>query len=67
VEIPVSQARDQIGELLSRVRYGGERITLMRRGRPIAVLVSPADLELLEQLGASREPAGAAARDGAGL
>lgn len=50
MNMPVSQARDELADLINRVRYGQERITLIRRGRPVAAIISAADLELLEQL-----------------
>jgi prevent-host-death family protein len=48
--IPVSAAREQLAELVNRVAYRGERITLGRRGKKIAAIVSAEDLELLEAL-----------------
>ena len=45
-----SEARTEWGDLLSRVGYGGERISIERRGKPVAVLVSPEDAELLEAI-----------------
>ena len=45
-----TQARDQLSDLLNRVAYGGERIHIERRGKVVAVLVSPTDLALLEEL-----------------
>jgi prevent-host-death family protein len=45
-----SDARTEWAEMLNRVGYGGERITIERRGRPVAVLVSPEDAELLEAI-----------------
>ena len=45
-----TQARDHLSDLLNRVAYGGERIHIERRGKVVAVLVSPADLVLLEEL-----------------
>lgn len=48
--IPTVNARDQLADILNRVAYGGERITLTRRGKPVAAIVSVDDLELLEVL-----------------
>lgn len=53
-EIPVTQARAELAELVNRVAYSGERVVLTRHGRPLAALVSGADLELLEALGDQR-------------
>lgn len=47
-EIPVTQARADLAELINRVVYGGERVVVTRHGRPLAALVSAADLERLE-------------------
>ena len=45
-----SKARDTFSDTLNRVAYGGTRIMLHRRGKPIAALVSVEDLELLEEM-----------------
>ena len=47
-EVPVTQARSELADLVNRVVYGGERVVLTRHGRPVAALVAAADLELLE-------------------
>lgn len=47
--IPVSEARDQISEILNRVAYRGERIVLHRRGKELAALIPMADLQILMQ------------------
>lgn len=49
-EIPVTQARADLAELINRVVYGGERVVVTRHGRPLVALVSAADLALLEEL-----------------
>ncbi len=38
-EVPVSEARSQLSELVNRVRYGGDHIVLTRHGRGVAALV----------------------------
>ncbi|BBC38253.1 Antitoxin [Streptomyces graminofaciens] len=53
-EIPVTQARAELADLINRVVYGGERVVVTRHGKPLVALVSAADLERLEELG---EPA----------
>lgn len=40
----VAEAKKHFSELLSRVAYGGERITIAKRGKPLAILV-PSSLE----------------------
>jgi prevent-host-death family protein len=52
-EVPVTQARAELAELVSQVGYRGERIVLTRHGRALAALVPMEDLEALE-----RPPAG---------
>ncbi|MGC9544613.1 type II toxin-antitoxin system Phd/YefM family antitoxin [Streptomyces sp. UG1] len=54
-EIPVTQARAELAELINRVVYGGERVVVTRHGKPLVALVSASDLERLEKLGASAE------------
>jgi prevent-host-death family protein len=53
-EVPVTQARDELADLINRVAYGHERIILTRHSRPVACLVPPEDLALLEQQGQER-------------
>ncbi|MEU3353932.1 type II toxin-antitoxin system Phd/YefM family antitoxin [Streptomyces sp. NPDC037389] len=55
-EIPVTQARAELADLINRVVYGGERVVVTRHGKPLVALVSADDLRRLEE-----EPAGAAA------
>jgi prevent-host-death family protein len=45
--IPVSEAREQLADLVNRAAYRRERITLGRHGKKIAAIVSAEDLELL--------------------
>jgi prevent-host-death family protein len=47
-EIGVTEARDQLGELVNRVAYGEERVVLTRHGRAVAALVPIAVLHDLE-------------------
>ncbi|MFJ3307703.1 type II toxin-antitoxin system Phd/YefM family antitoxin [Streptomyces sp. NPDC086549] len=54
-EIPVTQARAELADLINRVVYGGERVVVTRHGKPLVALVSAADLERLEEL---QEPEG---------
>jgi prevent-host-death family protein len=57
-QLPVTQARGELSDLVSRVAFSGERISLTRHGKPIAALVSAADLARLEALDAAEERAG---------
>ncbi|GGY54624.1 type II toxin-antitoxin system Phd/YefM family antitoxin [Streptomyces xanthochromogenes] len=54
-EIPVTQARAELAELINRVVYGGERVVVTRHGKPLVALVSAADLEKLEAEGQEEE------------
>ncbi|MFD7320317.1 type II toxin-antitoxin system Phd/YefM family antitoxin [Streptomyces sp. NPDC059875] len=47
-EIPVTQARAELADLINRVVYGNERVVVTRHGKPLVALVSAADLEKLE-------------------
>ena len=40
-EVSVAEAKKHFSELLGRVAYGGERIVISKRGRPMAILVPP--------------------------
>ncbi|MBY8842607.1 MULTISPECIES: type II toxin-antitoxin system Phd/YefM family antitoxin [unclassified Streptomyces] len=51
-EIPVTQARAELADLINRVVYGGERVVVTRHGKPLVALVSAADLERLDALDA---------------
>ena len=45
LKVSVTDARGQLADLVNRVAYTGEQVTLTRHGRPMAVLVSVADAE----------------------
>ena len=47
-EVTAKDAKGQLGELLSRVGFGNERIAITRHGKRIAALVSAADLDSLD-------------------
>jgi prevent-host-death family protein len=50
VSINLTEAKQNLGEMVNRVAYGGERIMLLARGKPRAALVSVEDLQRLESL-----------------
>jgi prevent-host-death family protein len=54
-EIPVTQARAELADLINRVVYGAERVVVTRHGRPLVALVPEADLKRLEELDAAEE------------
>jgi prevent-host-death family protein len=47
--IPFTQAKAHLSELIDRTSREHERFVVTRNGRPAAVLVSPEDLESLEE------------------
>lgn len=46
--LPLADIKARLSEIVDRVQSRHERITLTRNGRPAAVLISPEDLEALE-------------------
>ncbi|HSP06038.1 MAG TPA: type II toxin-antitoxin system Phd/YefM family antitoxin [Acidobacteriota bacterium] len=40
-EISIAEAKARFSELVNRAAYGGERIVITKRGKPIAVLSAP--------------------------
>ncbi|HWC15351.1 MAG TPA: type II toxin-antitoxin system Phd/YefM family antitoxin [Actinomycetota bacterium] len=46
--LPLAEIKARLSEIVERVATRHERITLTRNGRPAAVLISPDDLEALE-------------------
>lgn len=56
-EIPVTQARAELADLINRVVYGGERVVVTRHGKPLVALVSADDLRRLDETPELAEPA----------
>ena len=48
-EITVSEARDQLSDLVNKTAFGKQRFVLLRRGKKVAALVSLEDFENLER------------------
>jgi prevent-host-death family protein len=48
--LSIAEARNSLADAINRVSYGGERVVFARRGKPVAVLVSPEDLSLLQRI-----------------
>jgi antitoxin YefM len=46
---PLRTVRDRLSEFVDRVHREHERVTITRNGTPAAVMLSPADLESLEE------------------
>ena len=47
--LPLSDARSALSAIVERVQATHERVTITRNGRPAAVLISPEDLDALEE------------------
>ena len=47
--LPLAEIKARLSEIVDRVESRHERIVLTRHGRPAAVLISPDDLEALEE------------------
>jgi len=50
MKLGIAEIRNNLADALNRVIYAGERITLERRGKPAAAIVSLEDLALLEAI-----------------
>ncbi len=48
--VPITEARDVLGQLVGRVQHGHERIVLTRHGKPAAAIVPIDDHQTLERL-----------------
>ena len=46
--LPLAEIKAHLSEVVDRIQREHQRITLTRNGRPAAVLLSPEDLEALE-------------------
>lgn len=46
--LPLAEIKARLSEIVDRVEGQHQRVTLTRNGRPAAVLVSPSDLQALE-------------------
>jgi prevent-host-death family protein len=50
-EVSVAEAKKHLSDLLGRVAYRGERITISKRGKPMAVLIPATEIASEEHLG----------------
>ena len=46
----VSQARENLSDLLGKVQHGGEDITIVKHGKPVAVMISVEAMAYYEAL-----------------
>ena len=49
-KVTASATRQNFSDIVNRAAYGGERIIVHRRKKPVAAVVPIADLELLEKM-----------------
>lgn len=47
--LPLSEVKAKLSEVVEEVRATHERVTVTRNGRPVAVMLSTADLEAIEE------------------
>ena len=48
--LTVSEARDRLADVIGQVQFGGERVMISKRGKPVAVVVSVADAAFLDEM-----------------
>ncbi len=48
--IAVTNARNSFSDIINKVSYGKERISLTRQNKPVAYIISVEDMELLERI-----------------
>lgn len=48
--VTVAEARRNLSQLITTVGFGGKRVLLERHGKPVAAVISVADLRRLEEL-----------------
>jgi prevent-host-death family protein len=48
--VSISDAREAFADLVNRAAYGGERVLVSRRGKPIAAIVPMQDVEFIERM-----------------
>jgi len=47
--LPLADVRNHLSEVVDSVTRTHDRVTITRHGRPVAVVISPDDLEALEE------------------
>ena len=47
--LPLAEVKSKFSEMVDRVEHTHDRIVVTRNGRPAAVLISPEDLQSLEE------------------
>jgi prevent-host-death family protein len=51
IQVSMTALRQNLGDLVNRAAYGGERIVLVSRGEPRAAIIGIDDLQRLERAG----------------
>jgi prevent-host-death family protein len=64
-KVSVANAKRDFSEIVNRVSLRGERFIIERRGKPMAVLVSVADMQVLESSSSEKKNKGLLAAVGA--
>jgi prevent-host-death family protein len=52
--INVTKVRDNLSEILGRVRFGEETVTIEKKGKPYAVIISPEQYEKFQEAAKER-------------
>ncbi len=50
ITVTVSEAREKMADLLGQVQYGREDVTILKHGKPVAVMISPEAMAHYEAL-----------------
>ena len=50
IEVTVSEARDNLADLLGKVQHGHEDVTIKKHGKAVAVMISVEAMEYYERL-----------------
>lgn len=48
--INVTKVRDNLSEILGRVRFGEETVTIEKKGKPYAVIISPEEYQRYKEI-----------------
>ncbi len=48
--LPLGKVRSNFAEIINKVAYGGERVTITKHGKDAVAIVSLGDLDLLEAI-----------------
>lgn len=52
--VNVTQVRDNLSEILGRVKFGDEVVTIEKKGKPYAVIMSPEQYEAFQKIAKDR-------------